>query len=102
MPSAFPPFDARIGRWAATEAGRDYLVGVVSNGLFGMIDVSGTRYVGAMPQMRHIDAAEIANALSYVATEFGGAAGSPFTADELIARRERIGSAQSLTLRPAD
>lgn len=102
VPSAFPPLDARLGRWAATEAGRDYLVSVVSNGLFGSIDVNGTQYVGAMPPMKHIDADQIAGALSYAVSAFGGATDASFTADELIARREQLGSVQSLTLRPGD
>ncbi len=102
VPSAFPPFDARIGRWAGSEAGRDYLVSVVSNGLFGPISVNGVPYAGAMPQMSHIDVAEIAGALSYVVTTFGEAADAAFTADELTERRGRIGTVQSRTLRPND
>jgi len=102
VPSAFPPFDARIGRWAATDAGRDYLASVVGNGLFGMIEVNGVQYMGAMPQMKHIDAAEIASALSYVIQTFGGASDMPFTADELVSRRDRLGNVQSHALRPAN
>jgi len=102
VPSAFPPFDARIGRWAATDAGRDYLASVVGNGLFGMIEVNGVQYMGAMPQMKHIDDAEIAGALNYVVRVFGGATDVLFTPDELVSRRDRIGSTQSRTLRPAD
>jgi mono/diheme cytochrome c family protein len=102
VPSAFPPFDARIGRWAATDAGRDYLASVVGNGLFGPIEVNGVQYMGAMPQMKHIDAAEIAGALNYAVGVFGGTNDVPFTADELVSRRDRLGSTQSRTLRPTD
>lgn len=103
VPSAFPPLDERLGRWAATEAGRDYLVSAVGNGLFGLIDVNGVQYAGAMPQMRHLDAGELAGALTYALQTFGGNDdAAPFTADELTSRLNRLGSVQSRNLRPGD
>ena len=102
VPSAFPPLDERLGRWAGSEEGRDYLVSVVSNGLFGPITVNGTAYAGAMPQMRHIDTDQLAMILTYVISAFGGANDVPFSADEVTVRREGLGAVQSRSLRPAD
>lgn len=103
VPSAFPPLDERLGRWAATETGRDYLVSAVSNGLLGLIQVHGIQYAGAMPQMKHIDDGEIAAALTYAVQMFGSSVeAAPFTAGELASRRVRLGNVQSRTLRPAD
>lgn len=102
VPSAFPPLDARIGAWAATDSGRDYLVSVVSNGLFGPIEVNGTPYAGAMPQMKHIESEQLAAALNHVVTVFAEAQSAPFTAEELWSRSERQGAVQSRALRPGN
>lgn len=102
VPSAFPPLGPRIGRWAQTEPGRDYLISVISNGLFGMITVDGVQFVGAMPPLKQLGDDEIAAILNYVATEFGGAESTPFAASTVAATRERLAAQQSMTLRPTD
>ena len=70
---AFPPLDDRLTQWSTTERGRLYLVSVITNGLFGSIDVGGVRYVGAMPPVMQLGSEEIAGLLNYVLLEFSGA-----------------------------
>jgi mono/diheme cytochrome c family protein len=102
VPAAFPPLNERLGRWAAVDAGRDYLVSVVSNGLFGQIEVDGVTYAGAMPPMRHLDAETVAQILSFVVSRFGQAEDAAFTAAEVTATQQRLGPQQSHAIRPGD
>ena len=98
---AFPPLDDRLTRWASSERGRLYLVSVITNGLFGSIDVGGVQYVGAMPPMVQLGSNEIAVLLNYVLIEFAGAdAGHTFTESEVAQLRGQAGQQPSRSLRP--
>ena len=98
---AFPPLDDRLTQWSATERGRLYLVSVITNGLFGSIDVGGVRYVGAMPPVMQLGSEEIAGLLNYVLLEFSGAnAGHTFTGSEVAQLRDQAGQQPSRSLRP--
>lgn len=100
VPGAFPPLDERLVRWSQNEAGQDYLASVIANGLYGMLQVNGQQYVGAMPGLAaQLTNAEIAGLLNYVLTEFGG--GRKVFTEALVATRLGvIGAGPSLPLRP--
>ncbi|MEM7217067.1 MAG: cytochrome c [Pseudomonadota bacterium] len=101
VPHAFPPLGAELGGYATTPAGRDYLVGVLANGLFGPIEVDGISYAGAMPPMRgQLDETAMAQLLNFVLTEFAGSEAGAFDATEVAERLERIGTSPGASLRP--
>ena len=100
IPGAFPPLDARLAEWAATDGGQAYLVNVMVNGLYGPIDVNGVSYVGAMPGLAdQLSSEEIAGLLNFVLVTFAGGEAVFDTArvDDL---RAANGRAQSSGLRP--
>jgi len=100
VPGAFPPLDGRLAGWAGSQQGQRYLVNVLTNGLYGAIDVDGTRYFGAMPGMaQQIDSAEMAGLLNYVITTFADGEAT-FTAEMVGEIRTVNGAAASLGLRP--
>jgi mono/diheme cytochrome c family protein len=67
IPGAFPPIADRIGRYAETDEGRAYLVGVISGGLIGSISIAGVDYSGAMPGLSGLlNDQAIGDVLNYV------------------------------------
>ena len=55
-----------------------YLVGVVTNGMSGKLEVNGQVYQGmAMPPIRHIDSKDLASIAGYVLHEVNGVAITP-------------------------
>ena len=102
VPGAFPPLDARLAPLLAQDAGRDYLVGILQNGLYGSIEVAGVRYNGAMPPVSgQLDAQGMARMLNYVATTFIGSAATPFSTAEVESRLGAIGATPGAELRAA-
>lgn len=91
----FPPVADRVEHIAATDAGREYLVAVVSAGLMGPIQVDGTSYVGIMPGSgAALGAEQIADVLNYIAQELGEEVAEefqPFTLEEV---EEILGDAE--------
>ncbi len=70
VPGAFPPIRNRVAAIAALDGGRDYLITVVSYGLMGTINVSGSQYFGVMAgNAGAMSAEDIAAALNYVIFE---------------------------------
>lgn len=71
VPGAFPPLDARLAAVAGSEAGRNYLVGILKNGLYGKISVDGTSYNGAMPPLAsQLSEQQMAGLLNYALSNF--------------------------------
>lgn len=100
VPGAFPPLDQRLTSWAASESGQGYLTSVVANGLYGVLQVDGQQYAGAMPGLvGQLTNAEIAGLLNYVLIEFGGGS-AIFSAGSVDASLDVVGAGPSLPLRP--
>ncbi|MFT7654374.1 MAG: mono/diheme cytochrome c family protein [Limisphaerales bacterium] len=71
VPGAFPPLDTRLGKWAETDRGREYLVKVVREGLIGKIQVDEYSYAGAMPGLAsQLSVQQTAAILNYVMVSF--------------------------------
>jgi mono/diheme cytochrome c family protein len=98
IPGMFPPLKNRLAEMVATQAGREYVVMVLSSGLVGTLEIDGQRYVGAMPAQGLSDE-EAAQVINYVATVFvqpGAMDGiTAFTGAEVAAIRAAIDAAQS-------
>lgn len=87
-PGVYPPL-SDVGKHAATEAGRTYLVSVISVGILGKIEVGGKIYSGYMPGLRaSTSAKERADILNWLIKQ-SKARATPFTAAE-ISRRELV------------
>lgn len=104
VPGAFPPLRAQVGRYAASLAGRRYLVSVVSHGLTGPITVGAAQVSGFMPAQSLSDA-EAAAVLNHVVRRIAapGSRARPFTAAEVAALRkgrETASAQDSRALRP--
>ena len=101
LPGAFPPLDLRLAAVAQSEAGRDYLVGILYNGLYGQIEVNGSRYNGAMPALApQLSEAQRAGLLNYVLTTFANDTDTAsFTAAEVATRKLSVGATSGATLR---
>jgi cytochrome c5 len=67
LPGEFPRLAGRVGKIAATAAGRDYLEHVVLFGMAGQITVDGTPIYGVMPSFASLSNDDLAAALNYVA-----------------------------------
>jgi mono/diheme cytochrome c family protein len=63
----FPRLAGRIAAIAATQAGREYLIEVLLNGMAGRITVDDTSILGVMPSFRTLSDEQIAAVLSYLA-----------------------------------
>jgi mono/diheme cytochrome c family protein len=63
----FPRLAGRVGPIAAKSAGREYLIGVVLNGMAGRITIDDTPVQGVMPSFRTLTDEQIAAVLSYLA-----------------------------------
>ena len=69
VPGEFPRLAGRIGKIAATAAGRNYLEHVLLYGMMGTIRVDGTPIVGGvMPSFSSLSNKQLAAALNYVAS----------------------------------
>jgi mono/diheme cytochrome c family protein len=106
IPGSFPSLHEQIVAFAKVPQGRDYLVMVVTTGLMGTLKVGGVAYNGVMPAQSGLSEAEIAAALSYLAsgldTDASGTAA--LSAADVIGARARHpdGTPQSTrALRPA-
>ncbi len=96
VPGAFPPLAGRLGAVAGRDAGREYLVMVVTAGLMGALEADGVWYRGVMPaQAAALDDAAVAALLNYTMTELNRdvlpEGWTPFTASEVatIAARHK-------------
>lgn len=87
----YPPLAHSIGEYLQVNAGRAYLVHVVSFGLSGPISVHGRRYNRAMKQFPDLSDAQVAQVLNEVLTGFNRellpADFVPFTAEEVRKKR---------------
>lgn len=101
LPGAFPPLDLRLAAVAQSESGRDYLVGILYNGLYGQIEVNGSRYNGAMPALApQLSESQRAGLLNYVLTTFANDASTEsFTAEEVATRKSSVGATSGAALR---
>jgi mono/diheme cytochrome c family protein len=77
IPGSFPSLHEQIVAFAATPAGRDYLVMVVTTGLMGDLKVGGASYRGVMPAQSGLSEAEVAAVLSYLGSDRGKIASPP-------------------------
>ena len=92
IPGAFPRLAGRLHDAAQSEAGRAYLILVVTAGVMGPIDVDGRTIRGIMPAQAGMTDADVAAALNHASTLSGpdGEAPAPikpFTAEEVAAVR---------------
>ena len=106
IPGSFPSLHGQILRFSKIPAGRDYLVMVVTTGLFGPLSIEGVSYNGAMPAQGALSEAEVASVLNYLASDLGknDLGDAAFTADEVARARAQHAdrSAQATrALRPA-
>lgn len=100
VPGAFPPLDQRLAAWSGSDAGRGYLASVLANGLYGVIEVNGQQYAGAMPGLAaQLSNGEMAELLNYVLVEFADGF-AVFTEDSVAASLSTVGAGPSLPLRP--
>lgn len=100
VPGAFPPLDQRLAVWSSNDAGQAYLASVLANGLYGVVEVNGQQYAGAMPGLvAQLSNIEMAGLLNYVLIEFAGGA-AVFTESSVAASLDAVGTGPSLPLRP--
>ncbi len=71
IPGTFPSLHEQVAGFAKSEAGRDYLVMVVTNGLMGQLEVAGVKYNNVMPAQSGLSEAEVAAVLNYLASDLG-------------------------------
>ena len=106
IPGAFPVLHEQIVAFAASAAGREYLVMVVTTGLMGEVRIKGVSYSGVMPPQYNLSDAEVAGVLSYLgaAMSAGDAEKPALTAEDVadirLRRSERSAQA-TRALRPA-
>ncbi len=91
MAGVFPPLSGSVPHLLETDGGPEYMMRVVLYGLQGPITVDGKAFNGAMPGWGHLSNEDLAAALNYVSSNWGGLPGAPadlFTADGLQAARD--------------
>ena len=71
VPGYFPSLHEQIADFAKTQAGRDYLVMVVTTGLAGQLEIAGVKYNNVMPAQSGLSEADIAAVLNYLASDLG-------------------------------
>ena len=88
VPGAYPQLGANFQSHAASPAGRNYLVLVLSRGLTGTVTVEGKSYQGFMPAQT-LDDESIAAVLNHIGANIAkpGEGFRPFTAAEVAAAR---------------
>ena len=91
VPGAFPPLRSQITALAASAAGRDYLVAVLTYGRSGGLRVDGATYNGMMPPQALSDT-EAAELLNYTLDGLNVRTRDTqlFSAEEVAAIRKRI------------
>jgi len=99
VPGAFPPLNQRLGTYANNDAGRDFLVGIIKNGLYGEISIDDVVYNGSMPPLGfQVDAEKTAALLNYALKTFA-ATEAGFTASEIETRNTSISNTSGAALR---
>lgn len=73
-PGIAPPLAGQLGRFAASEAGRQHLLRVPLTGMVGSITVDGVRYSGNMPSFASLSDAELLALLKHVLGTLDGVA----------------------------
>lgn len=93
-PGIAPPLVGNIGRHAASEEGRRYLLRVALTGMVGSITVDGVRYAGNMPSFAAaLSDAELAAVLRHVLGSYEKVADVAWlTPEQLAAARQAGGS----------
>ena len=93
VPGSFPPLDGHIADFARTDAGRTYLVMVITNGVAGRLEVHGKRYQGVMPAQPRLKDPDVAEVLNFIIRDFAkaGADVKDFTAAEVTAIKKAMG-----------
>lgn len=92
-PGIAPPLAGNIGRHAASEEGRRYLLRVALTGMVGSITVDGVRYMGNMPSFAALSDAELAAVLRHVLGSYEKVADLGWlTPEQLAAARQAGGS----------
>ncbi|MBJ7408786.1 MAG: cytochrome c [Phenylobacterium sp.] len=104
VPGAYPKLGANFQAHAASPAGRDYLVLVVSRGVTGPVTVEGKSYQGFMPAQT-LDDESIAAVLNHIGASIAKPAPGfrPFSATEVAAARAagaKLSAASVGKLRP--
>ncbi len=66
----YPALADSIGRYVRLPQGREYLVHVVSYGLFGTVQVHGQSFFGTMQPWPQLSDREMADVLNFVLTKF--------------------------------
>ena len=107
IPGTFPSLHEQVVTFAKSEAGRDYMIMVVTSGLMGELKVAGVRYNNVMPAQSGLSEADVAAVLSFVASGLGkNDQGAPAVlagdVKEARARHPQNTAQGSRTLRPAD
>jgi mono/diheme cytochrome c family protein len=106
IPGTFPSLHEQVVAFAKSEAGRDYMIMVVTSGLMGELKVGGVRYNNVMPAQSGLSEADVAAVLSFLASGLGkNESSAAMSASDVQAARARHpqNTAQgSRTLRPAD
>lgn len=92
VPGVYPPLGDRLGGYVSVEEGRDYLVQLVSYGMFGKVEIEGVGYNGLMPAFASWPDKKLADVLNYILTTFGAETlpddFEPFTGAE-VAKRQK-------------
>lgn len=104
VPGAYPRLAGRVGPIADTQAGREYLVQVVTKGLMGPLTVDGATIQGVMPPQGLSDAetAAVLNELLNMSSEDAYAhTFSPGEVKEIRAKHKDVKMPNVLQLRPA-
>lgn len=71
IPGTFPSLHEQVVGFAKSEAGRDYMIMVVTSGLMGELNVAGVRYNNVMPAQSGLSEADVAAVLSFLASGLG-------------------------------
>lgn len=87
LPGMYPALADSIGRYVTLAQGREYLVHVVSYGLFGTVQVHGQYFFGTMQPWPQLGDQDVAEVLNFVLTKFNSKLlpkdFKPFTAAEV-------------------
>jgi mono/diheme cytochrome c family protein len=111
VPETYPSLAGTVGNYVHTQAGRAYLVQVVSFGMTGTIVSDGAEYNGLMQPWTQLSDADIAAVLNYVLASFNAkilpADFKPYTAAEVKHLRatrlsfEQVHAERDAIMRPA-
>ncbi len=97
-PGIAPPLAGNIGRFAASEEGRRYLMRVTLTGMVGSITVDGVRYTGNMPSFAAaMSDAELAAVLRYLLGNYEKVADLGWLTPEQLAAVRQLGGSPNET-----